>query len=78
MWYAERQWSRITEPTLERVYLLRCQLIHGAATCGSTLNRGSLTRVNGFLAEFLPVALTVWIEHGADHDWGPMCYPPQG
>jgi hypothetical protein len=26
----------------------------------------------------LPAVLLVWIDHGADEDWGPMCYPPLG
>lgn len=26
----------------------------------------------------LPALLLVWIDHGADEDWGPMRHPPTG
>jgi hypothetical protein len=29
------------------------------------------------LGHLLPAMLQVWIDHGADEDWGPLCYPPQ-
>ena len=40
-WYLEKRWTLILERVLERVYLMRCQLVHGAATHGSKLNRTS-------------------------------------
>ena len=30
------------------------------------------------MQRLLPAFLLVWINHGADEDWGPMCYPPLG
>jgi hypothetical protein len=33
-----------------------------------------LYRIRGLL----PAFILVWINHGADEDWGPMCYPPLG
>ena len=30
------------------------------------------------MQRLLPALLLVWIDHGADEDWGPMCYPPMG
>jgi len=77
-WYIEKRWALILEHLVDRIYLLRCQLIHGAATHGSQLNRKSLKRCNTMLGHLLPAILMVIIEHGADEDWGPMCYPPQG
>jgi hypothetical protein len=29
------------------------------------------------MQRLLPAVLMVWIDHGADEDWGPMCYPRQ-
>lgn len=75
-WFLYAKWSLILERVLERVYFLRCQIVHGAATCGSRLNRTALRRAVRFLKDLLPVFLEVWIEHGADEDWGQMCYPP--
>lgn len=77
-WYVEKRWLVITEQVLERVYLLRCQVIHGAATCGSQLNREALKHCTTMLRWLLPAILRVWIDHGSDCDWGPMCYPPMG
>lgn len=77
-WYVERRWRVVIEGVLDRVYLLRCQLTHGAATHGSRLNRTALKRCVTMMSLLLPAFLQVWIEHGADEDWGPMCYPPLG
>ncbi len=75
-WYVEGRWLIILEQLVTRIYLLRCQLTHGAATCGSRLNRTSLKHCVTMMGWRLPGMLQVWIEHGADEDWGPMCYPP--
>ena len=68
----------ILDEILARVYLMRCQLVHGAATYGGKLNRTSLKRCVVMMQRLLPALLGVWIEDGADEDWGPMCYPPMG
>ena len=75
-WYLEKRWIMILERLLERVYLMRCQLVHGAATHGGKLNRTSLRRCVMMMQRLLPALLLVWIDHGADEDWGAMCYPP--
>jgi hypothetical protein len=41
-------------------------------------NRASLKRCVVMMQRLLPALLLVWIDHGADEDWGPMCYPPMG
>ena len=75
-WYVEGRWLNILDQVVNRIYLLRCQLSHGAATCGSRLNRSSLKHCVTMMSLLLPAILQVWIDHGADEDWGPMCYPP--
>jgi len=77
-WYMERRWVLILDRLLERVYLMRCQLVHGAATYGGKLNRTSLRRCVMMMQRLLPAFLLVLADHGADEDWGPMCYPPLG
>lgn len=76
-WYVEKRWLLLTELLLERIYLLRCQVVHGAATFGSKLNRKALNHCTLMLGHLLPAILRVWIDHGADIDWEPLCYPPQ-
>jgi hypothetical protein len=75
-WYLEGRWLMILERLVERIYLLRCQLVHGAATHGGTLNRDPLRRCVQMLKHLLPGFLTVITDQGADEDWGAMCYPP--
>ena len=77
-WYIEQRWMQIIDEVLARVYVMRCQLVHGAATYGGKLNRTSLKHCVTMLQRLLPTLLSVWIDHGADEDWGPMCYPPMG
>ncbi|MGA2253500.1 MAG: hypothetical protein ABSG53_02470 [Thermoguttaceae bacterium] len=40
------------------------------------MNRTSLIHCVTMMQRLLPALLLVWIDHGADEDWGPMCYPP--
>ncbi len=77
-WYFEKKWALILDRVIERIYLLRCQLVHGAATYGGQLNREALTRCTTMLGHLLPAVSVVLIDHGADEDWGQMCYPPMG
>lgn len=74
--YVNGDWKQIVDQLLERIYLLRCQLIHGAATCGGKLNRRPLKHCTTMLQHLLMAVLLVYIEHGADEDWGELCYPP--
>ena len=75
-WYLDERWTMVLDEILDRVYLMRCQLVHGAATYGGKLNRTSLKRCVMMMQRLLPAFLLVWIDHGADEDWGQMCYPP--
>lgn len=76
-WFVEKNWALILDRLIERIYLLRCQLVHGAATYNGKLNRTATRRCSLMLGHLLRALLLVWIDHGADEDWGPMCYPPQ-
>ena len=75
-WYREERWIMVLDQILDRIYMLRCQLVHGAATHGGKLNRTSLRHCVMMMQRLLPAFLMVWVEQGADEDWGPMCYPP--
>lgn len=74
--YFEKRWAYILDRNLERVYLLRCQLMHGAATFGGKLNRTAIRQCSVILGHLLPAIVTVLIDHGADLDWRLMYYPP--
>lgn len=77
-WYLRKQWSLILERTLQRIYVLRCQLVHGGATCGGRLNRIALRRCSQMLSHLLPAIVLAMIDHGETEEWGPLCYPPTG
>lgn len=75
-WYLEERWPLILDRLIERIYLMRCQLVHGAATFGSRLNRKSLKRCSMMMNHLLYTVLIVLIDFGPREDWGTMCFPP--
>lgn len=75
-WFVEGLHKLILEKLLRNVYYLRCQLVHGAATRGSTLNRDTLGQCLAAIRPLAPRMIQVVIDHGLDADWGPACYPP--
>lgn len=75
-WYAELNWLMILERVFERIYLLRCQVVHGASTYNGNLNRTTVRRCVLMLDHFLRTFLEIWAQWGAEEDWGIMCYPP--
>jgi hypothetical protein len=75
-WYIEGRWGMILDRLVDRIYLLRCQVTHGAATYGGSLNRRSLKHCATMLGHLMPAVISIIIDHGRDEDWGPMCYPP--
>lgn len=74
--YFEKNWHLLLDYTFERIAVLRGQIVHGAATRGSRLNRESLSRCTKILEAILPVILQMVIECRADDEWPPLCYPP--
>jgi hypothetical protein len=76
-WLREGQTRTALEASLDRAYLARCQLVHGAATYGGKLNRTPVRRCARFLELVLPVFSTIIIDHGWRDDWGELCYPPE-
>lgn len=61
---------------IERVYFLRCQIVHGAATFDGDVNRTPVRHADRLLELLLPEIATVIIDHAWDGDWGGLCYPP--
>lgn len=60
--------------TLNRIYTLRNQLIHGGATWGSSVNRDQLRDCVAFMSKLVPVILTIMMD-SPDTLWGDACYP---
>jgi len=60
---------------LQRVYVLRNQVIHGAATYESSMNRDQMHVCTLFMRGFLLRIINVMIAK-PHHDWGQINYPP--
>jgi len=76
--YEAKNWIEILESLMDRIYFLRCQIVHGASTHNSKENRKTARHCTLMLEHLLQAILLIWIDHGSDEDWGPLCYPPQG
>lgn len=74
--YFDKRYANILDLVMTRVYLARCQLVHGAATHRGKLNREAVGRCANFVGHFLTAASLVIIDHACDGDWGGLCYPP--
>ena len=71
----EKRWRDFLALALDRVCVLRGQIVHGAATRGSSLNRAVLRQCSQVLEGLLPPILYLAIEHGAHDDWPLLCSP---
>lgn len=68
--------ARLLDLAFERVSVLRGQLVHGASSGGSRLNRGVLSACLDWMRTSVPLMQHLSIEHGANDDWPDLCYPP--
>jgi hypothetical protein len=76
--FGNHQILPILQELFERLYILRAQVFHGAATSGSKLNRRQINTGTDILAALIPVMITIMIEAGPEVDWGEICFPPVG
>jgi len=74
--FVEGRWLSLAIAAIDRVYTLRGQIVHGAATRGSKLNRTTLRLGCQVLEGILGPLLEIVIDRCADDDWPPLCYPP--
>ena len=66
----------VFQELFERLYILRQQVFHGAATSGRKLSRSYLTAAVGLMSRTIPVMIETIIEAGPETDWGEICFPP--
>lgn len=74
--FREHNYQKLLEQVFDRLYVLRGQLVHGASTGGSHLNRTTLYHCLMMLAQMVPVILELVIDQGIDANWPELCYPP--
>ena len=75
-WFQETNVQLIVDHLLDCIYLARCQLVHGAATYDSKLNRDAVRRCGIMLDILIKHFLLVVIDHGLKGSWDNLCYPP--
>jgi len=73
----KREHAVILKQVLDRIFVLRGQIVHGASTRGSRLNRTALKYGTQTLHQLVPVLLHIVIEQGCGDDWPELCYPPE-
>jgi hypothetical protein len=62
---------------LDRLYVLRNQLIHGGATYKSSVNRAQVRDGGNLLMSLLPVIVEMMMVHSKE-DWGKIYFPVVG
>lgn len=67
--------EQLLAQVLDRLYVLRNQLVHGGATYASMLNREQLKSSRRLMAELMPVIVSVMLAEQS-HDWGEIAYAP--
>ncbi|MCA9251030.1 MAG: HEPN domain-containing protein [Phycisphaerae bacterium] len=77
-WIGTPKASNVLHLLFERLYVMRNQVMHGASTKGSKLNRRAMRECGTLLLEMIQSLLEVMIEHGVGEDWGNVCFPPDG
>ena len=66
----------ILQELFERLYVLRTQVFHGAATSGSKLNRENIECSVRMLGCLVPAMLKIVLDAGVGQDCGEVCFPP--
>jgi len=71
---ANERVSELLSIVLDRLYVLRNQMIHGGATYNSRVNREQVKSSRRLLAELLPVIVRIML-HNHAIDWGEIRFP---
>ena len=69
-----KETAAVLSIVFDRLYVLRNQLVHGAATWNSKVNRAQLRDGVAILRTLVPLVLAVMLEH-PDEDFGEVLYP---
>ena len=69
--------ARILLIVFDRLYVLRCQMVHGGTTWGSYVNRDQVRDGAAIIGFLMPVMVDIMLDH-PDEDWGRPFYPVHG
>jgi hypothetical protein len=74
---ADKQTARVLTLVFERLYMLRCQMMHGGTTWGGKVNRGQVRDGASILGALVPVMVDLMLDN-PEEDWGRPFYPVVG
>ncbi len=66
--------ARMLSLVFDRLYVLRCQMVHGGATWGSHVNRAQVRDGAAILGTLMPIIADIMLDSPAE-DWGRPFYP---
>jgi hypothetical protein len=69
--------ARVLHIVFDRLYVLRCQIMHGGTTWGSYVNRDQVKDGAAILGFLMPVMVDLMLDN-PDEDWGRPLYPVVG
>ena len=67
--------ARYVSAIMQRIYLLRNQLIHGGSTHKGRMNRSQVEDCKVLLMQLLPCMISIMMQY-PKKNWGELCYPP--
>ncbi|CUJ83495.1 hypothetical protein RUE5091_00117 [Ruegeria denitrificans] len=71
---ADKDTAYVLREVFDRLYMLRCQMMHGGTTWNSKVNRQQVRDGAQILQTLLPVMLDIMMDNPED-DWGRPFYP---
>lgn len=67
--------AKYVSAIMQRIYLLRNQLIHGGSTHKGRMNRSQVEDCKVLLMQLLPCMISIMMQY-PKKNWGELCYPP--
>ena len=74
---ADRDTARVLTIVFDRLYMLRCQMLHGGTTWGGKVNREQVRDGANLLRHLVPVMIDIMLDN-PEEDWGRPFYPVVG
>jgi hypothetical protein len=60
---ADKQTARVLREVFDRLYMLRCQIIHGGSTWGGKVNRDQVKDGAAILGTFIPIMVDIMMDN---------------
>lgn len=75
IFYDQKNVAKYVSAIMQRIYLLRNQLVHGGATHQGRMNRVQVEHCNRLMNKLLPCMISIMMQY-PKKNWGELCYPP--